>query len=262
VSSWPAIAVAQTVPIRGDVEANVSEHLRLATRAAEAGASVVLFPELSLCGYELDVAERLAFSPDDERLVPLAAFAADAEATLIVGAPVRVGTKLHIASLVLSPDGSRGLYAKRHLGAFHPGAAPGKHVPPPESSVFSSGDPAPVVRLGTKRVALAICADTGRPEHAAAAAALGADLYLASVFTIPADLEVEHRRLGSFAREHGMLVAMANFGGPSGGLPSAGASAIWSESGERLVELSAEGAGLALARADSGVWTGRAIATR
>ena len=53
-------------PTRGHLEANLGEHLRLAELAASRGALVVLFPELSLVGYELDLAEASA-APDRAR---------------------------------------------------------------------------------------------------------------------------------------------------------------------------------------------------
>jgi len=48
-----SIAVAQTCPVAGDVQANLDEHIHLARLAAKEGAQVVVFPELSLTGYEL-----------------------------------------------------------------------------------------------------------------------------------------------------------------------------------------------------------------
>ena len=54
------IAVAQTCPVPGDVSANVDEHVRLARLAATEGAQVVVFPELSLIGYELALAAALS----------------------------------------------------------------------------------------------------------------------------------------------------------------------------------------------------------
>src|ERR1041385_7750009 len=48
-----SIAVAQTCPVAGDVKANLDEHFRLARLAATEGAQIVVFPELSLTGYEL-----------------------------------------------------------------------------------------------------------------------------------------------------------------------------------------------------------------
>jgi predicted amidohydrolase len=64
-----SIAVAQTVPAPGDVEANVREHLRLVGAAAEEGAQVLVFPEMSLTGYELELARGLAFTPRRPRVV-------------------------------------------------------------------------------------------------------------------------------------------------------------------------------------------------
>lgn len=45
-----SIAVAQTCPIKGDVKANLDEHVRLTQIAAAEGAQIVVFPELSLTG--------------------------------------------------------------------------------------------------------------------------------------------------------------------------------------------------------------------
>jgi predicted amidohydrolase len=101
--------------------------------------------------------------------------------------------------------------------------------------------------------AVAVCADAGRPVHANKAAERGAGTYLASMFVIPSDLEKETATLRSYAVRHSMAVVLANCGGPSGGLPSGGRSAIWSEKGELLAELETRGAGVAVAvRGDSG----------
>ena len=45
-----SLAAAQTVPVRGDVAANLDEHIRLARAAAEREVRVLVFPELSLTG--------------------------------------------------------------------------------------------------------------------------------------------------------------------------------------------------------------------
>lgn len=44
-----------------------------------------------------------------------------------------------------------------------------------------------------------------------------------------------------------MMTALANFGGPSGGLKSAGRNAIWSETGDLLVRLGEQGPGVGVA---------------
>jgi predicted amidohydrolase len=255
-----SLGAAQTIPKRGDVDANRAEHLRLVRMAAEEGAELLLFPELSLTGYELDLAEALAFAPRDARLGPLVDAAAAFAMTLIPGAPVRVDGRLHLGAFILAPDGSVGLYTKHHLGAFPASANPGGPVPPAEATVFQAGTLNPLVRLGDHTAAVAVCADTGRPSHPQQAAERGADTYLASMFVIPADLASDVRNLSAYALRHSMAVVLANHGGPTGGLPSAGSSAIWSPAGERIAQLGTEGAGVVVAREDGGRWHGSAIA--
>jgi predicted amidohydrolase len=257
--TFRAIGAAQTIPVRGDVSTNVDEHLRLARLAAEEGVRLLVFPELSLTGYELDLAERLAFSRGDARLAPLLDAAAELSMTLVVGAPARLGTKLQLGAFILSPDRAIDVYTKHHLGAFPPSANPGGSVPPPEASVFAPGDRNPLVRLGDGLAAVAVCADVGQPSHAKAAAERGARSYLASMFVIPADFPGDTAKLRSYAVQHAMVVLLANFGGPSGGLPSAGGSAIWSERGEPLVQLGAAGSGVAVAVEQADGWRTRAL---
>lgn len=241
-----SIAVAQTCPIKGDVPANVAEHVRIARIAAAQGAQVVLFPELSLTGYEIELAPSLAFAENDPRLQPLLDVAQANHLMLLVGAPVRVGAQLHLGLFILSPNGTIGLYTKHHLGAFPPSASCDGIVPPAEATVFHPGSHNPLLRVGDDTLALAICADIGRPAHPQHAAERGATAYLASMFVIPSDLDGELVKLQRYAQQHAMLVAFANYGSSSGGLRSAGRSSIWSETGELLVQIEANGTGLAL----------------
>jgi len=246
-----ALAVAQTCPVAGDVSANVDEHLRLARAAIEAGARLIVFPELSLTGYELPRARELAFAPEDARLEPLRDLAAGAGATLIVGAPLLEAGRLHLAAFVLSPDRAVAHYTKRRLGTFPPAAAcdavdGSTSLPPPEPTVFEPGTRDPLIAHGRRTAAIAICADIGDPDHPAQASARGAGIYLASMFVIPSDFAGESAALSRYATRHRMVVALANFGGPSGGLRAAGRSGFWRPDGTLGNQLAPEGAGFAL----------------
>ena len=252
------IAAAQTVPVRDDVDANLAQHVRLARIAAEEEAQVLVFPELSLTGYELDLAAGLAFSPSDPRLGPLVEAASADAMTLIVGAPVRIGGRLHIGAFVLAPDGRIEIYTKRHLGAFPASASCDGVVPAAEATVFQPGDLDPLVRIGEGSAAVAVCADALRPSHPRQAAMRGATIYLASMFVIRSSLESETETVRANAAAHSLAVALANYGGPSGGLAAGGRSAIWSEHGERLVQLDAAGAGVAVALETAAGWRARA----
>jgi predicted amidohydrolase len=254
-----SLAAAQTVPIRGDVDSNLQQHLRLARAAAEEQAQILVFPELSLTGYELELATKLAFSEDDPRLVPLVESATSHRMTLVVGAPVRIGTRLHIGAFIINPDRTVDLYTKHHLGAFPASVSPDGIVPPAEASVFCPGNHNPLVRCGDSIAAVAVCADASRASHPQHAADRGAKTYLASTFIIPSDFEADTARLRSYALRHCMAVVFANYGGPSGGLPSGGRSAIWSEKGERLVQLEETGSGIAVAIESDGGWLAKGV---
>ena len=207
-----SIAVAQTQPFRGDVNANLSEHVRLTALAVSEGAEVVVFPELSLTGYELGLASELAFSEHDPRLERLADAAASGSVTIIAGAPVRLEGRLHIAAFILHPDRTSTVYTKHHLGAFGESARVEGVVPPAEATAFEPGDRNPLLRLGDSTAAIGVCADIGRPSHPRQAAARGATVYLASMFVIPSDFEGDSVKLRGYAAQYSMAVALANFG--------------------------------------------------
>ena len=241
-----SISVAQTRPVKRDVNANLVEHIRLTQIAASEGAQIVVFPELSLTGYELSLASDLAFSQDDPRLSTLIEASSSSSVTLVVGAPVRIGPHLHIGAFILWPDGTTALYTKHHLGAFSASASCDGIVPPAEATVFHPGDRNPLLRIGGNTAALAVCADIGRPSHPQQAADRGANTYLASMFVIPAEYDGDAAKLKGYAVKHAMMVALANYGSPTGGLASGGRSAIWSETGELLAQLPLSGAGVAV----------------
>src|SRR5687767_1042220 len=116
------VAVAQPVCVPYDVASNAAAHAAL-VRAA--GARVVVFPELSLTGYELDAP---VVAEDHPGLAPLLAACRDTGTLALAGAPV---AGPHIG--ILAVDGVAGTvtvaYRKLYLGSseqrrFLPGPEP------------------------------------------------------------------------------------------------------------------------------------------
>jgi predicted amidohydrolase len=238
----------------------MEHHVRLVRAAALEQVQVLVFPELSLTGYELDLADRLAFSENDPRLAPLVDVAASSSMILIVGAPVRIGAQLHVGAFIVSPDAAVDVHTKGHLGAFSSEVNPGGSVPPAEASVFCSGSRSPLVRFRDNTAAIGVCAESLRAAHPKQAAERGANTYLTSHFGIPLDVEFRAAVLGRHAIRHAMAVVFANYGGPTGGLAAGGKSAIWSETGERLAALDATGAGLVIASQRHTGWQAKTVA--
>lgn len=220
------IAAAQFSPVRGDVEKNYEKHHRLIMAAAEDNVDVIVFPELSLTGYEPDLAKKLVFSDKDRRLVPFQELAVQYNMTIIVGAPViGLGDKLQIGSFVISPDSPIFHYSKMHL---HPG----------EDVYFEPGRTEQIFQCRGHILGLAICADTGKPEHAQITSQAGASIYLCSVLITASGYDADTEKLKTYAKTHGMVVFMANFWGISGGWNAIGKSAIWGVDGIILSQAS------------------------
>jgi predicted amidohydrolase len=68
------LALAQIAPVLGDLAQNVAMHQKNLAEAKAAGADLVIFPELSLTGYQLqDLTPEVAMRRSDPRLQALAA---------------------------------------------------------------------------------------------------------------------------------------------------------------------------------------------
>jgi predicted amidohydrolase len=242
------LAAAQTVPVAGDVAANLAAHLRLIERAASAGADLILFPELSLSGYEPDAVTRCAMMPGDEAVERLSAKATETGMTILAGTPVvSLAGKPCIGMAVFVPGGLS-VYRKYFL---HPG----------EERFASPGPSHPFLgEIKGEKFACAICADTSHPEHAKAAAKAGAALYVVGACWSAKGYGPSAAQLQSYAARHDMAVLLANFGGPSGGYDCAGISAFWAPGGKLIVAAPNRGECLIVAsRFDAG-WSGEVVA--
>jgi predicted amidohydrolase len=186
-----------------------------------ASARVVVFPELSLTGYELDAP---AIGADDPRLAPIVEACAGTGALALAGAPADgEGGESHIAMLAIDGTGARVAYRKLWLG----GAEPDR---------FAPGTRPAVLDVDGWRLGLAVCKDTGVAQHASDTAALDIDVYVAGALEAADDADVQPERARRIARDHGVWVAVASFAGPTGGGfdATAGGSAIWRPDGTEI----------------------------
>jgi len=219
------IALAQTAPVSVDVEANVKAAARTIATAADRGAELTVFPELSLTGYELDaIAQTPAawLSAGDPRLDDVRRICAATRTAAVLGAPWqdREG-RPRLAAIIVNPDGDVHASGKQYLHG-------------PEGTIFVADQPAPPFALGGWRVAVAVCFDAAHPAHAADAAAQGADLYVGSALYAVGQERRADLHFGARAMDHRMFTALANYAGSSGGYTSCGQSAAWSPTGDVL----------------------------
>jgi predicted amidohydrolase len=243
------IAAAQSPSVPGDIAANVRTHLAFIEAAHKAGAQLLMFPELSLTGYELPLLRELSMTPDDARLAPIRAAAMAAGMTVIAGAPtLDAGAALPcIASFEFRPDGSTTIYRKQYVHSS-------------EQAHAQSGPlGAHCGTLSQHTYAQAICFDLKHQEHASAAKAAGASLYLASVLVSKNGYADDAGKLQQWAQEFKVGTLLANHATPSGGYDTAGRSAFWAPGGALVAQTEGPGSCLLVVR-DEGGWQGQAAA--
>ncbi|NUO57356.1 MAG: carbon-nitrogen hydrolase family protein [Hamadaea sp.] len=230
-----SIAAAQPACSAHDVAANALAHADLVRNA---GARVVVFPEMSLTGYEFDAAPVAA---DDPRLAPIVAACAETGAIALAGAPVASGSAgRHIGVLAIDGGGVRVAYRKMFLGGAEP-----EH--------FVAGDAPAVFEVDGWRLGLAVCKDTGVAEHAAITCELGVHAYVAGALDGAHEIAVQDERARRTATKYGVWVVTASFAGSTGAGydDAAGRSRIWDPAGTVLAEAGPEVG--AYARASLGV---------
>ncbi|MNX47095.1 NAD synthetase [compost metagenome] len=241
------LAAAQTKPKRADIDSNLLDHYRLIELAAVNKANLIVFPELSITGYEREDAEKLAFSVNDARLNQLKKLAIENQITIIAGAPIKINSNLFIGEFIIAPDNSVSIYTKQFL---HPGE---------EVAYQPSFDYNPIIELENERISFAICADIDHPLHPENANKNKTTIYIASIFFSPNGIPQAHQSLQSYASKHKMNVLMANFGGESYGSPSGGRSAFWNNKGELIAQMGDSDSGLLLVEHKNDSWTSQLL---
>ncbi|MBL7983158.1 MAG: carbon-nitrogen hydrolase family protein [Flavobacteriales bacterium] len=212
------IGIAQTRPVMGDIPANIEAHIRCIMLASTVQAEALFFPELSLTGYELALANALATDQDDVRLDALQRTSDDLGIIIGAGLPTRAGTDVRISMVILEPHRPRRTYSKQHL-----------HVD--EYTYFRPGVGQVMISTATTVIAPAICFESLLPAHAAKAFRLGADVYLASVSKSERGVAKAHDHYATIAKQYGKPVGMCISIGPCDNFVSGGRSAVWTREG-------------------------------
>ncbi|OPA86117.1 hydratase [Pseudomonas fluorescens] len=168
--AFPSFTVAalQMEPRVGCKAANLAMTLRLIEEAVQAGAQVVVLPELVSSGYVFSSREE-AFDLAEE--VPAGASTRAWEAMarkhnvyIVGGVAERVGHTLYNAAVMVGPQGYIGTYRKLHLWGD-------------EHLYFEAGDLGlPVFHTPLGRLAMIICYDGWFPEVYRLLALQGADI--------------------------------------------------------------------------------------
>ena len=217
------IAVAQIKPVKGDILVNIQKHLKFIELASTLDANSIFFPELSLTGYEPELAKDLATTKDDDRFDPLQKISNLKKMTIGVGIPTKTKSGIQISMIVFQPDRQRIAYSKQQLHQD-------------EFPYFENGNEQVIIEIENQKIIPAICYESLQTEHAEKANKLGGEFYVASVAKSKNGVEKAFMHYPIVAEKYSMPVLMSNCIGECDNFVSAGSSAVWDKEGELVAQ--------------------------
>lgn len=231
------VAAVNAAPTRGDVAANLRSAAAWCDRAAASQVDLLVFPEAWATGYDVEVFEHDLPSADDlSWLAPLQHAVDRTRVVVLLNAALRAdGGRKTLTTIALAPASDPlPVYDKQHLY-------------PLEVGIFMPGDSGASISLAGHEIALSICYDVDFPEHAAAAAADGATVYVNSGAYFRGSEQRRDLRYAARALDNGLYVV---FSGLTGDF--VGGSAVYDPLGQPVARLGTAD-GLAIADVDPGV---------
>lgn len=224
------IALAQiNAPVK-KIEENLETIQEAVRRAAEAGADIICFPELTVCGYCLgsyvtQLAEPIP-GPITNRVESIAKRSG---ITVIVGmAEQHDSTKVLNTELVVSPEGLQGMYRKTH-------------IPAPEAPFYAPGSDVRVFDHASTTFGVITCYDSHFPELATMMRRQGAELlFLPHASPLGESYEEKKARwlryMAARAYDNAVYVAVCNHVGDGGDEQFPGVTMVLNPLGEVIAE--------------------------
>jgi predicted amidohydrolase len=225
------IAAAQIKPVKGDIDKNIANHILLIKEAVANKADAIFFPELSITGYEPELAENLATTAADSRFAVFQQLANDHDITIGIGLPVKNNYGIQISMAVYQPNKLSQTYAKQYLHSS-------------ETPWFVNGSGQIFLSIKDTVVAPAICYELNVPEHSAFAINNGASVYIACTVNSFSGIDKDLSQMAAIAANYRIPVLMSNCIGITGGYNCAGKTSAWNTAGNLIAQLDSEHEGL------------------
>ena len=213
------IAAAQISCALGDLDANLSKIREFSSRAKDAGAELIVFPEMVDTGYSMPIIQKHAKAWADGAVPEVQTIAKALSIAIVSGVSEREGALIYNSQLVVDANGQVvAKYRKTHLVTA---------APLDERGCFSPGNEFSSFTLAGLRLGLSICYDLRFPEMCRKLAVEHRANVLINSSAWPF-LRVEHLRILALARaiENQSYLILANRVGTDDGVTFCGTSAI------------------------------------
>lgn len=149
----------------GEINENLRRIRLFTIQAAEQGAEIVCFPELSVTGYTLSPSEANAPEYDSDRVIDHLVRIAQEAATILIAGLIEKSAQggFYISQAIAGPNGVIGIYRKSHLS-------------PPEQSNYRAGQKIDVYSGERTLFGVQLCYEAHFPEISRVMALMGMEV--------------------------------------------------------------------------------------
>ena len=226
------VRVVQHRPALGDLEANLADHKARVAAAAEDGADLVVFPELSLTGYALgDLVDAVAIHEGHPRWSDVCALSESVD--VVLGVVERGAQGVYNSAAYLHGGRATHVHRKVYLPTFGPFD---------EGRFFAAGRALETFDAPWGRGAILICRECWHPSVIHAAVARGADVLFA-IANVPGRGPVDgawqshvgwRQILGAYAKIYGVWIPFSDRVGYEEGIVFGGGSGVFAPDGSMI----------------------------
>jgi len=234
------VALAQSAPVLADKTANMDTALKDIKKANQAGAKLIVFPEMFLTGYmildgkDTSTVFKLAEYIDGPVVKQLVTWAKQYNIYIIMGMPLKSNVLrgiIYNAAVFVGPDGLIGAHRKIGLPT-----GPFFNTWFYEGNYFKPGEKVELFDTNLGRIGIMICYESWWPEIPRVLAVKGADM----IVCISAGPQVTEKGfdivLAMRAMENGVYIAYVNLPDVEKGLKFFGGARLLTPAGQPVVE--------------------------
>ena len=227
------VCLVQFNESNGEVEESLTRHERFIRQAIELRADLLVFPELSLTGYEQELAENLAFQKNDTRLQQIQELSSELNMIVCLGLPISSNSGIQICMMICRPEQPPVFYAKSLL---HPDEYP----------YFVAGREDFYLDFENEIISPAICFESFQESHLHKVSNRNTTMYLSSVAKHKKGVEQAFPFFAEYSKSAQCVSLMCNSVGSNSEFACAGTSSIWNKNGELVAQLDQTNEGLLL----------------
>ncbi|MGD9040221.1 MAG: nitrilase-related carbon-nitrogen hydrolase [Desulfobacteraceae bacterium] len=149
----------------GEIERNLDRTEAFVSRASDAGAHIICFPELSITGYVLKDPSRVYSDAFPGQILEKVEAMAREKGLIVIAGLIEMadGERPYISQVVAGPEGLLGFYRKTHLS-------------PKEKETYQAGEEICVFRCGETVFGIQLCYEAHFPEISTLMALKGAEI--------------------------------------------------------------------------------------